>query len=156
MTWHVTWPRWRTAGRWAGPVDQRGMLTIWMLGLCVCLLVVGGAGVDLWRCASERQQLASTADAAALAGASQIDLASFRSDGRPVLDPATARARATAYLADARARDGSDIRATVDASEHAVAVQAEEDVDLILLDLLHPGKHVHLTARSTAAPRTSP
>ena len=71
------------------PRPDGGFLTIWMLGLCLLLLVLGGASLDLWRAFSQRQALAGLADAAALAGASGIDRAAARR-GVIRLDPAEA------------------------------------------------------------------
>ncbi|MGH9030897.1 MAG: pilus assembly protein TadG-related protein, partial [Acidimicrobiia bacterium] len=48
-------------------------MTVWMLGLCLMLLLLGGISLDLWRAFSERRALASAADAAAIAGASALD-----------------------------------------------------------------------------------
>ncbi|HMC08096.1 MAG TPA: pilus assembly protein TadG-related protein, partial [Actinomycetota bacterium] len=71
------------------PRPDGGFLTIWMLGLCLLLLVLGGVSLDLWRAFSQRQALAGLADAAALAGASGIDRAAARR-GVIRLDPAEA------------------------------------------------------------------
>ena len=49
---------------------EHGTITLWILGLCLMLFLLGGISLDLWRSFSERRALAATADAAALAGAS--------------------------------------------------------------------------------------
>ena len=76
-----------------GPREQ-GFITIWLLGLCVALLFLGGISLDLWRSFSARRALASIADAAAIAGASGIDQARFDSANQLVLDPGLARSLA--------------------------------------------------------------
>ena len=49
---------------------ESGTITLWMLGLCLMLFLLGGISLDLWRAFSERRSLAASADAAAVAGAS--------------------------------------------------------------------------------------
>lgn len=77
---------------------DRGFLTIWMLGLCVILLALGGLSVDLWHVFDQRQSLAGDADAAAVAGASGIDTTlAYR--GTIALDKTTATELARQSLA---------------------------------------------------------
>ena len=68
---------------------QRGTITLWLLGLCVLLLPLGGLGLDLGRAFATRRSLSAAADAAALAGAGAIDVAAYRADGTV---PSTRRA----------------------------------------------------------------
>src|SRR5882672_9003326 len=91
-------------GRLGGRGD-RGLLTIWLLGLCLLLLVLGGVSLDLWRVFSERQALAGLADSAALAGAGGLDLDAARR-GLVRLDAADATGRAQASIT-AQADKGS-------------------------------------------------
>lgn len=132
---------------------ERGTITLWLLGLCVMLLVLGGLGVDLGRGFSERRALHAAADAAALSGAGAIDEGEYRSSGRLVLVPEMAEARARADLA--RQFDtGSlrDVRVVAD-REHVVVV-VDGEVDLSLLRLLaQPPMRVQV--RATAVPRRS-
>ena len=79
----------RLEGRLRGR-DDRGFLTIWLLGLCLLLLVLGGVSLDLWRVFSERQALAGLADSAALAGAGGLDPAT---DLRVSWEPGSSFAR---------------------------------------------------------------
>jgi Flp pilus assembly protein TadG len=134
---------------------ESGTITMWMLGLCVMLFLLGGISLDLWRAFSERRSLAATADAAAVAGASALDEAAYRSGGAVRLDPADAQRRAQASLAeqlDRRAlRD-----ARVVASDGEVTVTVAGSVDFSLLQIVAPGDEFDITVRATARPQASP
>ncbi len=77
-----------------GARRESGTITLWMLGLCLMLFLLGGISLDLWRAFSERRSLAATADAAAVAGASALDEAEYRNSGAVRLVPADAQRRA--------------------------------------------------------------
>lgn len=134
---------------------ESGTITMWMLGLCVMLFLLGGIGLDLWRAFSERRSLAATADAAAVAGASALDEGAYRSGGVVRLVPADAQRRAQASLAeqlDRRAlRD-----ARVVASEEDVTVTVGGSVDFSLLQVVAPGDEFAITVRARARPQASP
>ncbi len=66
---------------------ERGSVSLFMLGLGVSLLLLGGISFDLWRLLSDRRELAALADAAAVAATSGIDADAFRNTGLVVLDP---------------------------------------------------------------------
>jgi Flp pilus assembly protein TadG len=134
---------------------ESGTVTVWVLGLCVLLFLLGGISLDLWRAFSERRSLAATADAAAVAGASALDEAAYRNTGAVRLVPADAQRRAQASLAeqlDRRAlRD-----ARVEATEEAVMVTVEGSVDFSLLQIAAPGDALAITVHATARPQASP
>ena len=133
--------------------DHRGTITLWMLGLCLMLFLLGGISLDLWRSFSERRALAATADAAALAGASAIDEDRYRQFGEVVLVPDEAEARARASIARQFDRDalrGVDVRVSTD----SVTVVARGRVELSLLNLLHTAD-VDVVVTATATPRRS-
>ena len=133
---------------------ERGSITIWMLGLCVMMLLLGGLSLDLWRAYSERRSLASAADAAAVAGASAIDLDAYRANNEVRLVPALAEARARASLAnqlDRRSLRG----ARVDANRERIVVETRGTVGFTLLSLLDPGDEFDVRVRATAEPRAS-
>ncbi len=134
--------------------DERGTITLWMLGLCLIVLLIGGLSLDLWRAFSERRALASAADAAAVAGASALDEAAYRRDGSVRLQPAEAERRAAASLAsqgDRRAMSGSD----VDATAEEVEVVVTGSVGFSLLQLLSPGDSFEITVRASARPEAA-
>src|SRR4051794_15792930 len=87
--------------------DERGTITLWVLGLCLCIMFLGGLSLDLWRGITLRRDLQARAAAPATAGADGLDEQSLR-DGGAALDPARARALAADNLAaqsDARVVD---------------------------------------------------
>lgn len=131
-------------------------MTLWMVGLMLLILSVGGISVDLWRAHAELRALNAAADAAAFAGASGLDTAAFRRDGTLQLDPSVARRLAHADLsAQPVARRAH--ATLIDASTAEVRVTLEGSVDLALLGLLAP-QHDPLPVRVTAVaePRVVP
>ena len=146
MTWLRAWPSSR---------GESGTTTLWMLGLCLMLFLLGGISLDLWRAFSERRSLAATADAAAVAGASALDEAAYRSSGAVRLAPADARRRAEASLADQL--DRRALRdARVDATEEEVRVVVGGSVAFSLLQMVAPGDEFAITVHATARPQASP
>lgn len=132
---------------------ERGTITLWLLGCCVMLLVLGGLGIDLGRGFSERRALQAAADAAALAGAGAIDEAEYRSSGRLLLVPALAEGRARDQLA--RQSDTAALRQVhVSADREHVEVVVDGDVDLSLVRLVAQ-EPMRVQVRATAAPRRS-
>jgi Flp pilus assembly protein TadG len=145
----------RRGERGVGRGRESGTMTIWMLGLCLMLLLLGGISLDLWRAFSERRALAAAADAAAVAGASALDESAYRRDGVVRLTPSDAERRAAASLAeqvDRRALRGSTIRA----DDGAVYVEVSGSVDFSLLQLLSPGDAFEITVRAVARPQAAP
>ena len=132
---------------------ERGTITLWILGLCLMMFLLGGISLDLWRSFSERRALAATADAAALAGASAIDEDRYRQSGDLVLVPALAEELARASVS--RQLDTRSLRAVeVEATADVVTVVARGRVGLTLLNLLDTADlDVRVTA--TATPRRS-
>jgi uncharacterized membrane protein len=132
---------------------ERGAVTLWLLGLCLALLALGGLAVDLGRGFSERRALHSAADSAALAGAGAIDEAEYRASGRLVLVPALAEATARADVA--RQLDTRALRAVrVAADRTHVEVVLAGEVHLSLLRLLAREPFV-VEVRARAVPRRS-
>jgi Flp pilus assembly protein TadG len=134
---------------------ESGTITMWMLGLCVMLFLLGGISLDLWRAFSERRSLAATADAAAVAGASSLDEAAYRSSGAVRLVPADAERRARASLAeqlDRRALRDARVAATVD----EITVTVGGAVGFSLLQIVAPGDEFAITVHATARPQASP
>ena len=138
-----------------GACRESGTITLWMLGLCLMLFLLGGISLDLWRAFSERRSLAASADAAAVAGASALDEAAYRSTGAVRLVPADAQRRARASLADQL--DERALRdARVDATEDTVIVTVGGSVDFSLLQIVAPGDEFAITVHATARPQASP
>jgi Flp pilus assembly protein TadG len=134
---------------------QRGSITLWLLGLALMLLPLGGLALDLSRSFSERRALAAVADSAALAGAGALDEARYRQDGSVVLDPADADRRARRSVAQQADRGAlRALRVRADATE--VTVEVEAVVDLTLLRLVRGGEPFVVRVSSTARPHLRP
>jgi len=137
-----------------GGRGESGTITLWILGLCLMLFLLGGISLDLWRAFSERRALAAAADAAAVAGASALDEPVYRQSGTVRLVPADAERRAGRSLAgqvDRRALRDS----RVDADDQRVTVEVTGSVDFSLLQLLSPGDDFEITVRAVARPQAS-
>ena len=129
--------------------DERGSVTLWILGLCMVVLAVGGISLDLWRAFSGFRELATVADAAAIAGASGVDTDQFRLDGTVQLDPAQAASLAVTVLGE-EGIDSSNY--LVSPSPAAITVEVSGDIPFILLRLLVPDEGIRLTAAATSVP----
>ena len=116
---------------------ERGQVTVWMLGLAVMLLFLGGLSLDLWRAFTQRQNLANAVEAAAIAGGSGIDEARFRSTGTLALAPQRAEQLATGNLRSQPVFPRLDT-AQVNANEARVEVVATTTVQFTLLRVLLP------------------
>jgi hypothetical protein len=133
---------------------QRGSITIWGIGLTLVIALFAGLVIDTWRVFAIRQDLAGMADAAAIAGATAVDINHLSDTGEVVLAGAVAELRALEYL---EYQDGwsSDIRYTIVAAADGsgVTVVLEEDVAFTLLGPLLPGEEpLHITVTSRASP----
>jgi len=129
--------------------DERGSVTLWILGLCMVVLAVGGISLDLWRAFSGFRELATVADAAAIAGASGVDTDQFRLDGTVQLEPGTAAALAATVLAE-EGIDPADYLVTPSTAD--ITVEVSGDIPFILLRMLVPDEGIRLTASATSRP----
>lgn len=134
-----------------------GFFTIWLLGLCILLLALGGVSVDLWHAFSQRQQLAGVADSAAVAGASGIDTETYYATGNVVLDPNTATARADDSVAaqqDASSLVGFPaVSFSPDKSEITVTLNGK--CSLFLLGFLTGQRQLTFHISSSARPQVA-
>lgn len=126
---------------------------MWLLGWCVCLLFLGGLSVDMWRVANLRRDLAGIADAAAIAGASALDEAAFRSSHVVLLDPARARTVVVGYLAEHL--PPSAFR-QVETSPDRVEVQVEDTIALSLLGILLSDQDLRIAVSASVHPQRQP
>ena len=134
--------------------DERGTVTLWVLGLCVSLLFLGGLSLDLWRAVAERRELSAMADTAATAGANGLDESALRA-GTVQLDPARARAIALDSLArdpDAGTLDGADVAV----AGNRVTVTLRSHVGFSLLGVFMGGQHFTVEAHAAAEPQERP
>lgn len=118
------------------PEEDQGSVTLWLLGLCVAILFLGGLSLDLWRAFNERRLVAGIVDAAAIAGASGLDEAWLRATGEVRLDPVSAEGRAYANLAGHSTAVAATVTVTADGS--AITVTGSREVPLTLLGVLLP------------------
>jgi Flp pilus assembly protein TadG len=134
--------------------DERGTVTLWVLGLCISLMFLGGLGLDLWRAVAERRQLSSMADSAATAAANGVDVDALRA-GTLRLDSRRVRAIARETLD----RDGHT--ASLDAVDvgvdgNQVTVVLRDHVNFSLLGIFLGGRHFDIQVRAAAAPEERP
>jgi Flp pilus assembly protein TadG len=117
-----------------GAIGERGQALVLVLGLGLLVFAISGLAVDGTRAFLARRSLQNTADAAALAGAGEIDTdAYYRSRGRKVvLDPAAARSAAQAWLE----RRGLPVRASITAGSERVLVAVRSRVPTTFLGLV--------------------
>jgi hypothetical protein len=118
---------------------ERGAVTVWILGLSIILLFLGGFSVDLWRAFTERRVLAGMADGAVVVGATAINTDVWRATGVVELEPTEAQARMNAYLLGHPEWDPA-MSATINPAPDGVLVRLEQDVDFTLLRVLLPGE----------------
>jgi Flp pilus assembly protein TadG len=80
---------------------ERGQVTAFVVTFVAALILMAGLVLDGGLVLAAKRRAANEAEAAARAGAQQVNVDIYRSSGRFVLDPARARAAALAYLAAA-------------------------------------------------------
>ena len=130
--------------------DERGTITLWVLGLSISLMFLGGLSLDLWRAVADRRQLSSMADTAASAAANGIDVDALRA-GALRLDPARARAIALASLDEDPHRDALDaIDIQIDGNR--VTVSLRDHVRFSLLGIFMNGQSFEVRVRASAQP----
>ena len=140
----------RAVGRWlirrAGGRPDSGRVTAFAVLFCTALLAVAGLVLDGGLAISARVQALDLAQAAARAGAQQLDLRVYRTTGVAQLDPGRAAQAARDWLAEAGA-NGQVIEATTD----HVTVIVYRTQPTQLLHLVGVGElHVSATASATA------
>ena len=130
--------------------EERGTITLWVLGLCMALMFLGGLSLDLWRAVADRRQLSSMADTAATAAANGIDEAALRA-GTVRLDPERARAIAVASLEEdphSGALDEIDVQIV----GNRVTVSLRDHVRFSLLGIFMAGQSFEIQVHASAEP----
>ena len=130
--------------------EERGTITLWVLGLCVALLFLAGLSLDLWRAVAARRELSAMADAAATAGANGLDESALRS-GRADIDPVRARAIVTTTLEQFDRANALDA-ARIDVLDNYVGVTLRDHVDFSLLSIFLGGDHFDVEVHAVATP----
>jgi putative Flp pilus-assembly TadE/G-like protein len=138
----------------SGRRDQHGMITLWILGLTISIMFLGGIGLDLWRAIAVRREVSMMADAAATAGANGLDESALRG-GTLSLDASRVRQLVDAELVE---YPGSPklIAEEVTVVGAQVNVTLRENVPFSLLGIfMGRGKFV-VQASATAQPQEIP
>lgn len=136
-------------------MKEEGTITLWVLGLAVAVLFLGGLALDLWRVFEVRQQLAVMADSAAVAGATHIDEELFRSTGTVAVEPDTSTDAALASLANQEQHHRVTAAPLIAVAGATVSVSLTGEVNFTFLRLfLHDEFTVSVVA--TAAAVTAP
>jgi Flp pilus assembly protein TadG len=89
------------AHRRRAPHDDRGQITPWTIIGVVIVLVLAGLVLDLGLGMTDKVRLLDLAQAAARAGAREIDLATYRATGTIQLEPTQAAAAARTFAQQA-------------------------------------------------------
>ncbi len=132
---------------------DRGSITVWILGLLMVVLAIGGLVLDLWRVLDEKHRVEVIADAATAAGSAVIDESHYRATGDVVLDAVEARRRAAAVIA----ASGPVESVVVDVGSNRITVVLGHGVDLSLLKLLLPGEgRIVVRGRASGVPALHP
>jgi Flp pilus assembly protein TadG len=79
-------------------LDERGTVTVFVVGFVLALLLVAGLVIDGGNVLAARREAANVAESAARAGAQAIDVGAARTSAGAQLDPSAATARAESYL----------------------------------------------------------
>ena len=136
-------------------MNDRGSITLWVLGLTIMVLFLGGIALDLWRAFEIREDLAAMADSAATAGASQVDGATYRDTGVLELDAAAAVAVANTNLDTQQDRERITNR-TMRARGAVLTVRLEGEVSFTLLRVFLGGGSVAVSATGSAEALPAP
>ncbi|MBD8058725.1 pilus assembly protein [Cellulomonas sp. JH27-2] len=126
--------------------NDRGTISVFVIGLAVALLILAGLVVDGGRAINARAAANDDAEQAARAGANQIDDAVLRSSGRVVINQDAARTAARRFLT-VKGYPAGDIQVSFPAE--GVRVQVGGDVDTTLLSLISINTF-HVTGSATA------
>ena len=112
---------------------EDGMVTAFVVIFALALILVAGLVIDGGLTLATRIQAIDEAQAAARAGAQQINLPLFRSDGQVVLDPARATQAAQSYLA----ATGHSGTVTVTGDQVQVAVRITQPMQILEVAGIH-------------------
>lgn len=117
--------------------SEQGSIQLFMLGLGVAILLLGGISFDLWRLIGERRELSALADSAAIAATSGIDGNYFREQGLSRLDPALVDSQISAVMSQQPRSILNGLSAPIvvlDTAGCDVTVRFERTFDFALLD----------------------
>ena len=134
---------------------DRGMITIWALGMVLVVSLIGWMGIGAWSAFGERRELSAAADQAAQAGATALDLATVRTDNVRQLNPDEAEARAWDSLANQNLGDTTD--ATVTATPERIIITLESEISTGLLGVFaDDNQPFRISVTAIGTPRGTP
>ncbi len=139
------------AGPSSTPPHQSGAAAIWSIGLLLLLLFAGALAADLWSVLARHGTLTAIADAAAVAGATEVVVDDLYRN-QVVIDPRTA-SEAARQFAQGQPEWGASSTVSVIADPAQVVVQVTEPVPLSLMRIFVPRGSITLTVTSRASPR---
>ena len=124
----------RCCGGQSPPASEAGQAVVWVAVMLPLLLSVVGLSIDGGMAFTARRELQNVADAAARAGAMQIDLGRYRAtDGATVvLDVPRARQAAAAVLTG----QDNHLTATIAAEERRLVVQVRREMPTAFVRLV--------------------
>lgn len=132
--------------------SQSGQVSVFVIGVALICFAIAGVAVDGTRAFLYRRTLQNAADAAALAGASEIDSRAYYSNREEVvLDDAGARAAALEWLA----RRGLAVSADISATPVLVRVGLSARLNTTFLGLVGIAD-LPVAAEATAEPLSGP
>jgi len=117
----------RAADRRAPYHHEQGQVTAFVVTFVAALILMAGLVLDGGLVLAAKRRAANEAEAAARAGAQQVNIGSYRSSGRFALDPARARAAAVTYLA----ATGDHGTVSVSGDRVAVTVQITQPMQIL-------------------------
>jgi Flp pilus assembly protein TadG len=125
-------------------------MTLWAMGMSLLLFAVGFLALDLWSGFAARQQAAAIADSAAIAGATALDEAAWRS-GVLALEPSVAHARAVGAAVSHPAWDGT-MSVSAEATTGGVTVSVSRSIPFRFISGLVPGRVAEIVVSGYAEP----
>ncbi|PWU53722.1 hypothetical protein DLE60_30480 [Micromonospora globispora] len=127
--------------------DDRGQVTPWTIVGVLIVLILAGLVLDLGLGMSDKVRVLDLAQAAARAGAREIDLDTYRRTGTVQLDPAQATTAARTFLAQA----GVPGSATASTTTVTVTITTRRPTQLLTLVGI---TSLPVSATATATPLT--
>ncbi|WP_433328987.1 pilus assembly protein TadG-related protein [Spirillospora sp. CA-294931] len=130
---------------------DRGSVSLYVVLFTPAVLLLAGLLVDGGLAIHARQRAADMAEQAARAGANQIDEASLRETGKPLIDPDRARSAACALVDE---YEGNVTGKQCDATQEEVEVTVELTVDLQILGIVPGFGSFSMRSSASAEPVT--
>lgn len=128
-------------------MNERGQTTVLVLGMALLAFAVAGLAVDGTRAWLYRRTLQNAADAAALAGAGELDRGAYYSSGDVLLDEGASERAALRWLSSRVI----GARAAVESSTERVTVEMRGAIQTTFLSLAGID-YIDVAVRADAAP----